>query len=240
MSENTEDTALELVNTTSAITMEQFRALFPQRAKSLATQENLDAINELLENEDARELYRERFLFNSILLDSSKFTVKQYMNAVKFATLKLMGDTSVSAYAKTFPERYERLIAEDKDVTSFASNYARGQLVTQIIERSLVPIHVLNQDIIQKTINRLYYIGHNAKSEMAQVKALDSLLTNLKQPEAQKIDLNINHNEDYMANFFRNLEKRAEMIKQAIDIKAYTVKEIAEIPLFEKRDENES
>lgn len=61
-----------------------------------------------------------------------------------------MGDTNKDAYFKTFPHRYQELMARgvtDKDMSAYVAGYAKGKLVNAIMEQSLVPSWVLNQDV---------------------------------------------------------------------------------------------
>lgn len=116
------------------------------------------------------------------------------MNAVKYCTHKLMGNTNTDAYIKTFPQRYQTMIDKgytSKEMSSHISIYNKSQLVNKIMEQSLIPSWVLNQDLYQKAINVQADLMMNAQSEKVRSDSANSLLIHLKPPEVKKVELDI-------------------------------------------------
>ena len=64
-------------------------------------------------------------------------------------------------------------------------------LVNLILEQTLVPVWVLNQDAVQKAINTQVELMTSAKSEMVRTQAANSILTHLKRPEKTQVELNL-------------------------------------------------
>jgi hypothetical protein len=105
-----------------------------------------------------------------------------------------MGYTNEDSYARALPTRYNDLIARGttkKDISAYVSAYNKGKLVNLILEQSLVPSWVLNQDIYQRAINVQADLMINASSEKVRTDAANSLLTHLKKPEAQKNSISL-------------------------------------------------
>lgn len=189
----------EVISKDDLVTKEQLKVALPKEFKGRVTDDIVDTINDIISNPEMRELYRENFVTYTNVLSTGKYTIQQYIDAVRYVSYKILGSTNIEAYAKTFPDRYKRLVAEgieDKNIASYATAYNKGQLVNKIYEQTLIPTHVLNADIFQKAINTQAYLMMNANSEKVRSDAANSLLTHLKRPEAQKVELNLGIRED--------------------------------------------
>ena len=69
--------------------------------------------------------------------------------------------------------------------------YNKGKVVQRLLTQSMIPVWVLNQDKVQEAINVQAQLMLTAKSEKVRSDAANSLLTHLKQPEAQKVQLDV-------------------------------------------------
>jgi hypothetical protein len=65
-----------------------------------------------------------------------------------------------------------------------------------IFEQTLIPSYVLNQDLYQKALNVQAELMVTSHSDKVRCDAANSLLTHLKMPETQKIELEIGVRED--------------------------------------------
>ena len=120
--------------------------------------------------------------------------MKDYLNAVKFVTNCLLSNSDAVAYAKTFPDRYKRLIDEgmdDKTIYSFVSKFKSNKQVSQILSQTLVPIYVLNAPLLQEAINVQVDLMYNAKREDVRQLASKTLIEKLTPPESAKINMKI-------------------------------------------------
>ena len=209
-------------NEDSVLTKDIVLKCLPKAKKSHVTDEFIERLNaSLTGSEVEREAIRNNFIGYMSVCADSNFSLDQYLSAVKFCSYKLMGDNSVTAYAKTFPDRYARILTDiDKQsyINQYAAAYNKGKLVNAIMAQSMVPTYVLNQDIHQKAINRLAHLMENAKSEKVQVDAASALLVQLKAPEAKKIDLNVEvKRTDGIAELNNTLMQMAEQQKKFIE-----------------------
>lgn len=108
------------------------------------------------------------------------------MEAVTYVTYKLMNYTNNEAYARTFPNRYNTMVANGKtpkEISSFVHAYNKGKLVNQILEQTLVPMWVLNQPYFQEAILCQVDLMRNSGSDKVRSDAANSLLTHLQKPK---------------------------------------------------------
>jgi hypothetical protein len=179
------------------VTQDDLKRALPQHLRASVTQAMADTLNNISADPLVAESIRDNFLGYSGVLKEGKFKTEDYINAVAYVSFKLMGYSNEDAYARTFPTRYATLLAKGvskKDISAYVSAFHRGKLVNLIMEQSLVPTWVLNQDLHQKALNRLADLMTNATSEKVQSDSAIGLLNALKKPEA-KGDFQINLNQ---------------------------------------------
>ena len=183
----------------SALTIDQFKQALPDKVKKSINQELIDQINGTLSDPEMFESYRENLLSYTRVMADGRFKVDSYVQAVKYVSHKLMGCTNIEAYTKTFPDKYTRFVAQGvqaKDIASYVTAYNKSKLVNLIFEQTLIPSYVLNQDLYQKALNVQADLMVNSGSDKVRCDAANSLLTHLKMPETQKVELEIGVKED--------------------------------------------
>ena len=238
---NLEDTETDL-ETTDYITKEQLAGAVPdKRFRKHITNDIVDLINSEPDSE-LRRVFRDNTLSYASVLSQGKYSMAAYVNAVKFVSLKLMGDVSSVAYGKVFPDRYQALIdrgASTSYIASFADNYSKNVLITRIFEQTLVPTHILNAGLYQEAINKQAELMRTARSEMVQQKAADSLMERLAPPATvSKIELGINYNNDLITDLRNTTLALATQQARMIMNKQLSAQEVAHSEIIEiKREE---
>ena len=183
----------------TALTIEQFRTALPDKVKKSVNQELIDQVNKTLAEPELYETYRDNLISYTSVMKDGKFKVSGYVDAVMYVSHKLMGCTNIEAYTKTFPDKYQRFVQQGvaaKDIASYVTAYNKSKLVNLIFEQTIIPSYVLNQDLYQKALNVQAELMVTAKSEKVRSDAANSLLTHLKMPETQKVELEIGVRED--------------------------------------------
>jgi len=183
----------------TALTIDQFRQCLPDKVKKSINQELIDQINGTLGDPELYEAYRDNLLSYTRVMADGRFKVSSYVDAVRYVSHKLMGCTNIEAYTKTFPDKYQRFIQQgvaSKDIASYVTAYNKSKLVNLIFEQTLIPSYVLNQDLYQRALNVQAELMVSAHSEKVRCDAANSLLTQLKMPETQKVELEIGIKED--------------------------------------------
>lgn len=212
------------------LTVEQFQLALPDKVKKSVNQELIDQINLTLSEPELYEAYRDNLLSYTRVMADGRFKVQEYVNAVRYVSHKLMGCTNIDAYTKTFPDKYARFVAQGvaaKDIASYVTAYNKSKLVNLVFEQTLIPSYVLNQDLYQKALNVQADLMVNAKSEKVRCDAANSLLTQLKMPETQKVELNVGVKEDSSISVLRQatleLAKAQRLAMQAGQVNAREV-----------------
>jgi len=215
----------------NVLTREQFIRVLPKKMKKNINQELINSINSIIADPIVKEAYRDNLLSYTGIMANGRFKLDSYIDAVRYVSFRLMGATNIVAYTKTFPDRYQRLAnnnTSQKDIASLVTAYNKNKLVNLIYEQTLIPSHILNADLYQKALNTQADLMINANSEKVRTDAANSLLTHLKIPETQKIELDIGIKEDKSINDLR--EATMKLVKQQrlmIECGAMATEEIA-------------
>ena len=216
---------------TAAVEFDQLKRILPRPIQRNLTQDMVDNFNSVVCSDHEKSLYRESLLSYTSVMQDGKFKIPSYMDAVRYVSHKLLGDSNIAAYIKCFPDRYARMVAKgivDKDIQSAVTAYNKNQLVNKIMEQTLIPSHVLNADLYQKALNTQAHLMVSAKSEKVRCDAANSLLNQLKAPEIHKIEMDVALKEDSAVTALRQttLELVAQQ-KKMIQTNAMSVEQIA-------------
>lgn len=229
-----------LTSPEEALTVAAVKAAMPKRQKHNITQSFVDELNKIVSEPEEREAFRNNLVSYTNVLQDPNVKLNDYVAAVRYVSFKLMGYTNQESWIKTFPDRYQRLIDAgkiDEHDTSFLRStvacYNRGKVVNAILEQTLVPSYVLNQDIYQRALNEQAKLMVSAKSETVRQNAADSLLTHLKMPETVKMKLDVEVKEDESIRDLRNaVTDLVSAQKRAIESGSNTAEQIAESKLI--------
>jgi hypothetical protein len=227
---------------TDVLTVDQLKMALPEKVKKSVNQELIDKINATLSEPEMYEAYRDNLISYTKVMADGRFKITEYVNAVKYISHKLMGCSNIEAYSKTFPDKIVRFNAQGvapKDIASYVTAYNKSKLVNLIYEQTLIPSYILNQDLYQKALNVQAELMQFAKSEKVRTDAANSLLTQLKMPEKQKVELDINVKEDSSINALR--KATMELVQQqklSIGAGASNAKDVARssLTLVDEKD----
>ena len=214
------------------LTTEQFKQVVPNQFKACVSQELIDQINQTLADPDMYETYRDNLLGYAHVMKEGKFKMEDYINAIKYCSHKIMGASNIDAYVKTFPDKYQAMLSAGKnakDISSFVTSYNKNKLVNLILEQSMIPSWVLNQDMYQKALNVQCELMMTANSEKVRSDAANSILTHLKPPEVTKVELDIGLKKDSaMEDLKSTLAELAMKQQQFIGAGVTQVKELTQ------------
>ena len=230
---------MELVKEKSlaVLTKEQLQASMPKKFRHNVTDEMIDFIN-TTEGDEFRDIYKENLVGFANVIENGRYKMLDYINAVKFVSYKLIGDSNTIAYAKTFPDRYQRLVDKNtpaKTISSFSTAYNKGDLVHKILERTLVPVHILNMDIHQEAINTQAELMRSAKSETVRQKAAECLIMQLKAPEAAKIEVDVNYSNSSIDDLRETTRALAQQQLQMIKSGVVTAEHVAHSDIIARK-----
>lgn len=216
---------------------ETFAMVLPKSMQNKVDSAVIGKITALCDDADLADTIKENIISYTSVLKDGKFKVQDYLTAIKYSTYKLIGDTNHLAFTKTFPDKMVRWKAEgrsQKEVARYTTGYNQSKLVTLIMEQARMPTHLVNADVFQDAINiQAKIMADESISPKVRSDAANSLMTHLKRPEAQKIELGVSvKNNSVIEELHRTTMKLAAQQQSMVDAKVFTAKEIAHQPLI--------
>lgn len=227
-----------------ALTVDVLKKSLPSKYRKNVNDDLLEHINTILDHPELYDDYRNNFLTYISVIQDGKYKLDDYLNAIKYCTHKLMGESNMDSFVKTFPNRYQSMIAKGytaKEMSAHVAMYNKNKLVNTILEQTMIPTWVLNQDLYQKAINVQADLMLNAMSEKVRSDAANSLLVHLKPPEVKKVELDVGIKQNDEIEALRNITAElAAQQRRMIEAGVITAKQNAETKLITKVYEHEA
>lgn len=225
------------------LTVQQLQDAMPTQIKGKVTEVLVEKVNTLALDDEFKEHYRNNLISYTSVMQDGKFTIDQYLSAVRYVSFKLMGNTNIKSYMRTFPDKYTNFKSKgvkDKDIASYVTAYNKSKLVNLIFEQTIIPTHVLNADLFQNALNTQADLMMNASSEKVRSDAANSLLIHLKAPENKKLEIEVSHKESSVIEDLRRAtQEHAKVLRQGITSGQSSVKEVAQANLVLDADYEE-
>lgn len=220
----------------AAITLEEFKEAMPTHVRKNVNPELIDQINNAIKDPEVMSVFRENVIGLTTVMREGKFKITDYLYAVKFVSHTLLGDNQITAWAKTFPDRYNHMIKQGynrSEIAAVCSRYAASKLVVLLMGQTMMPTHILNAPLYQKAINVQADLMMNAKSEKVRCDAAANLIATLKPPETKKVELDIGIKEDSTIQELRaSTLELVRQQRQMIETGGASVRSIAESRLI--------
>lgn len=222
-----------MTSQTDLITKDMFQQALPKSLRNSVDDDMVDHINKLLTNHPYAEQFRDNIIGYSHVISMGKFKVTDYLNAVTYVSFKLMGDSNISAFTKTFPDRMKKWQTENveaKQIASYVSLYNSNKLVQLVYEQTITPTWVLNQDLYQKAINTQAELMLTARSEKVRSDAANSLMNHLKKPEKLEAHLKVDveHKNSAIDELEMTTRALVEQQKAMLQAGLVQIKDVAE------------
>lgn len=194
-------------STSQNITVDKLKKLLPPRTNIAVTEEIVTLVNSMGNTTGLpQELLEEDVMSYTHILGGMKGVgMKDLINAVKFCNLKRNYDNK-EAWSIVFPDKYDRLIEENKQIDNHVSMYNSSKLVVAIDKEMLIPIHLQYAPYFHAAVKKQFDLmnGHASDdvkgqkmtvSPMVQHLAAKELATLTRQPEEQKLNVTVNPGE---------------------------------------------
>lgn len=224
------------------VTVEELKILYPVKVAGKVLEQAAEILNTATEDMDyvmAKEFRDNCLSFIDILKNSkSRVSFADYVNACKFATFKLAGNTDVRAYALTFPDRIRRMERDkvpNSHLYQYASIYSKNKTVVEVMAKLVVPTHIMFQDIFHQAVKVQSELMLDDKiSPKVRSDAANSLMTHLKTPEVKQAELKVDVQGsgaiEQLAEALGSLSgKQSEMLREG----RYSLKDIREATIIE-------
>lgn len=221
--------------------IEAVKRLVPKNQRGMITPEFCDKVEKSVNDPVLAEQIKNNFISYLNVLSTGKFSMDEYLNAVKYVSFKLLNYTNRDAYAATFPDRWERMVkegVEEKRMDAYVAMYNKSKLVVAIYEQTIVPTYVLNAPLHQEALNVLAkMIKDPSVRGMAKVKACEAILTHTKQPEIVKGELTIGLQENETIAELREVTEQLANTFRASIGKGKTLQDVAEAQIIDVKVE---
>ena len=221
--------------------IEAVKRLVPKNQRGMITPEFCEKVEKSVNDPVLAEQIKSNFISYLNVLSTGKFSMDEYLNAVKYVSFKLLNYTNRDAYAATFPDRWERMIkegVEEKRMDAYVAMYNKSKLVMAIYEQTIVPTYVLNAPLHQEALNVLAkMIKDPSVRGMAKVKACEAILTHTKQPEIVKGELTIGLQENETIAELREVTEQLANTFRASIGKGKTLQDVAEAQIIDVKVE---
>lgn len=219
------------------LTKQDFIEALPSKVSKGINAAVVSHVNDIIKDQDSRERFRENLLNYNKILQEGKYRVTDYISAIMYVGFKAMNHQNIDAFALTFPEKMKKYAKEGKttkELHNIVAAYNRSKLVVTLTAQTIIPTHILNQDLYQESLNVNAKLMRTASSEIVRQKAAEFLASHLAPPVEAKVKLEIGAGEDFLHNM---REATAEMAKQQMLTIANghaTAAQIAKQKLFEE------
>jgi len=216
-----------------------FKKQLPANKKKQLTEELYEKL--IATVKDDKFDFTEQMITYANVLENGRWSLDKYVNAVKYVSLKNMGFTNHDAYSIVFKDKVNQWLLEGVSIADqhkYISAYNKGDLIVAITERTLIPVHVMNQDKVQMAVNELSNLVMTAKSEMVRMKAAEALIRELKLPENNKVELEVSVKPSKELEDLKNTMRQfASKQLEAISAGDIDAKDVAEMKIIEAKIE---
>ena len=189
------------------ITVSKLKDQLPKKTNIAVTEEIVRLIHAAEEDTGLpQELFEEDVMSYMYLIGNTRGVgMKDLINAIKFCNLKRNYDNK-EAWSIVFPEKYDRLVAGNKQVDNHVAMYNGSKLVAAIDKEMLIPVHLQYAPYFHAAVKKQFEIM-NGKAEktadgkeqsvspMVQHLAAKELATLTRQPEESKLAITVNPGE---------------------------------------------
>lgn len=219
------------------LTEAEVKQALPVPMRSAVNAEVMKVVNSIAADPDNAEAIRENFLTYSHVLKDGKYRVLDYINAVRYVSFKNMGLSNQDAWAKTFPDRYQAMVARGasaKDISASVSIYHKGQLVNKIMGQSMIPVHILFQSEYHKALMVQVHLMNSASSELVRTQAANSVLTHLAKPKDSVAKISIDVGESTAMTELQNTladlaHQQRKLLEAGLSTKKLAAQDIIEV-----------
>jgi len=200
------------------LTKEKVKKLLGKQCNAKVTDSVMELLNNIEKDTDLDQaLMEDRIVSNINVLEGTKGSMPEYINAMKYCTLK-QNMSNIKAYTIVFPDRVQaheetkiRREAEGNplkvSLESKVSNYNRGPLIVKIDTQLAIEFSVLYATQRHRALKVLIDLsqGNSALSAsgekmtvtpMVQMQAASKIMEELKPSEENKLSIDINVKDD--------------------------------------------
>ena len=205
------------------LTKEKIETYLPRGSSHKVTDEIVKLVGSMEEDTGLPQDLMEEELLGYLHLAAKvpRTKLKELINAVKYCNLKRNYDNK-KAWSIVFPDKYDKLVDEDRQIDSHVAMYNQSALVVEIDKEMLIPFHLQYQPYFHAAVKKQYDLMNgraapNSDGEamsvtpMVQHLASKALMEVTAMPQEAKIDLTISKGAE-------EIDLQKEMNRQLADL----------------------
>ena len=207
----------------------------PNKFAEIIGDELIDKIDALIlqDSEIKDNIFENLVDFKEILM-AGNIKVDSFVNSTLYVSYYLLGKTRADSFTKVYPGRIARFNKEGKSIgtiNNIINGYHRSKLVQNMLGQCQMPSYVMFRNVFFKAVKvQVEIMEDDDVSATVRQKAACSLMGHLKEPEIQKVELDVTHKEegtDIIKELLNATKKLAVTQGLAISNGSKTAKEIA-------------
>jgi len=184
------------------ITIDKIKTMLPKNTNVIVTEEIVRLVNAMGDDTGLeQELMEEDFMSYLHLMGGMRGVgIKDLVNAIKYCNLK-RSHTNKEAWSIVFPEKYNKLVAENRQTDNHISMYNGTKLVGMIDKEMMIPVYLQYSSFFHAAVKKQFDImngtclNHDGTkmtvSPMVAHLAAKELAVLTKQPEEQKLSITV-------------------------------------------------
>lgn len=208
------------------IDADKLKKMLPRGSSHKVTDEVISLINSMEADTGLLQDYMEESLLSYLpVLKEVKVELREYVNAIKFCNLK-KSMPNEKAWQIVFPEKYQKLVNENRWNSSHVAMYNRSALVVKLDAQMMVAAHIQYAPMFHASIMKQFELmnGQAANgmpvSATVQHLAASKLAELTAAPVEQKIDLKIGQSDEAKNQQEKTFSKLSEIAKNQRELLA--------------------
>ncbi len=138
------------------MTKEEIKKMLPRGTHHTISDRIIELVHNFEEDTGMSQEYLEEQFYNNIhVLKGSRADIVEYINALKFCTLK-QHMSNTDAWKRVFPQKYKKLEDRGAEPHSHVSMFNQSMLVTKIDELMMIPAHIQYMPLYHKAIQKQF------------------------------------------------------------------------------------
>jgi len=207
--------------------LDVFIGSLPKRSRNIP-KEDLQYLVDLLTTEP--ELYEDVISYTDIIKEG-KWSIVEYLNAVRYVTYQMMGHSNRQSFLKVFPDK---IGVPTVTLDKYVNKFNKSKLVLSLQKVATVPLYLTHHYLLNKAIAKQAELMDTAKSEMVKHLAAKELCNILKPPEENYMQIDVNVKKDNSIEAIEQaLYSTANKLVQGVQDKTTTTENILNANIIE-------
>ena len=192
----------------------------PSKFAEIVGDELIDKIDALiLQDSEIKDTIFENLIDFKEIAMGGGIKVDSFVNATLYVSYYLLGKTKTDSFTKVYPGRIDRFNKEGKSIgtiNNIIGGYHRSKLVQTMLGQCQMPSYVMFRNVFFKAVKiQVEIMEDDNVSATVRQKAACSLMGHLKEPEIQKVELDVNHKSDDGVDIIKELLNATKGLAQS-------------------------